>query len=156
MNFEELTAKIGIYAASFVVGFVSGLVPFINSELFLLAVSTLAKRPGLMQVALLTALGQMVAKTILFYAGRGVLKINMGKYQRKIEAVQEKFVRWENKTDALIFLSATVGFPPFYVVSFVAGALKLNVIKFFIAGFLGRGIRFAAIVYFPQFVMKYI
>ena len=156
MDFEALTGKVGIYLASFVVGFVSGLVPFVNSEIYLVAVSTMAAKPALLPIAMISAAGQMVAKTILYYAGRGVFKINMGKYQSKIETVQEKFERWDKKTDLLVLISAAVGLPPFYVVSFVAGALKLNVIKFVVTGLVGRGIRFAVIVYFPQLVMKYI
>lgn len=156
MNFDAVTAKIGIYAGSFIIGFVSGLVPFVNSELYLLAVSPMVSRSALMPIALLASLGMMCAKTILYYAGRGVFKIKMGRYQSKVEAVQEKFERWQNKSDLLILMSAVVGFPPFYVVSFVAGALRLNVVKFFIAGYIGRSVRFAAIVYFPQLVMKYI
>ncbi len=156
MNSEELIAKIGIYAASFVVGFVSGLVPFINSEVYLVAVSTMVARPALLPIALLSAMGQMVAKTIIFYAGRGTFKINMGKFEKKIEAVQKKFQRWENKADVLMLISASVGMPPFYVVSFVAGALKLHYIRFLIAGIIGRSIRFAVIVYFPQLVLKYL
>jgi membrane protein YqaA with SNARE-associated domain len=156
MNFEELIGKVGIYAASFVVGFVSGLVPFVNSELYLVAVSPMVSRPALLPIALLSATGQMAAKTIIFYAGRGVFKINMGKLDRKIEAVQQKFQEWENKADALMLISAAVGLPPFYVVSFVAGALKLHYIRFFAAGIIGRSIRFTAIVYFPQLVLKYI
>lgn len=156
MDFEALTGKVGIYLASFVVGFVSGLVPFVNSEIYLVAISSVVARPALVPIALLTSLGQLFAKTILFYAGRGVFRIKMGRYETKVEAVREKFERWKNKTDLLILLSATVGLPPFYVVSFVAGALKLNFPKFFITGFVGRSIRFAAIVYFPQLVLKYI
>ena len=101
-------------------------------------------------------MGQMVAKTIIFYAGRGTFKINMGKLGGKIEAVQKKFEDWENKADVLMLISASVGMPPFYVVSFVAGALKLHYIRFLIAGIIGRSIRFAVIVYFPQLVLKYI
>jgi membrane protein YqaA with SNARE-associated domain len=156
MDFESLTAKVGIYAGSFVIGFVSGLVPFVNSELYLVFVSPLAARPALMPIALLCAAGQMCAKTILFYAGRGVFKINMGRYQSKIEKVQEKFERWEKKTDLLIVGSAAIGLPPFYVVSFVAGAMKVNFVRFFIWGILGRSVRFGVLVYFPQFIMKYI
>ena len=77
-------------------------------------------------------------------------------YEKKIEAVQKKFEDWENKADGLMLISASVGMPPFYVVSFVAGALKLHYIRFLIAGIIGRSIRFAAIVYFPQLVLKYI
>ncbi len=156
MNPEELIGKVGVYAASFVIGFVSGLVPFVNSELYLVAVSTMAARHSLVPIALLTAAGQMVAKTILFYAGRGVFNINMGRFEKKIEAVQKKFQDWDNKVDALILLSAFVGMPPFYVVSFVAGALKLHYIRFLAAGMVGRSARFAVIVYFPQLVLKYV
>lgn len=156
MNSEELIAKVGIYGASFVVGFVSGLVPFVNSEVYLVAVSPMVARPALLPIALLSAAGQMVAKTIIFYAGRGVFKINMGKIENKIEAVQKKFQAWENKADILMLISASVGLPPFYVVSFVAGALKLHYVRFLIAGIIGRSIRFAAVVYFPQLVLKYI
>jgi len=156
VNFEELINSQGIYVASFLVGIVSGFVPFINTEVYLVLVSTTATRPALLPVALLSAMGQMVAKSIIFYAGRGVLTVKMGKYESKVAAVQEKFARWENKADLLILLSAAVGFPPFYVVSFVAGALKNHFAKFLIAGLVGRSIRFAAVVYFPQFVMRYI
>lgn len=156
MDFEALVGKVGIYLASFVIGFVSGLIPFVNSELYLIAVSPMVARPALVPIALLSAFGQLLAKTVLYYAGRGVFTINMGRYKSKVEAVQEKFERWQNKSDLLIFVSATVGLPPFYVVSFVAGALRLNVVKFFITGLLGRSIRFAIIVYFPQLVLKYI
>jgi membrane protein YqaA with SNARE-associated domain len=156
MDSEELIAKVGIYTASFVVGFVSGLLPFVNSELYLVAVSAIVARHSLLPIALLSALGQMVAKTILFYAGRGVFQINMGKFERKIEAVQKKFQEWENKADVLILISAAGGIPPFYVVSFVAGALKLHYLRFLAVGIVGRSIRFAVIIYFPQLILKYI
>jgi membrane protein YqaA with SNARE-associated domain len=156
MDSQELIAKVGVYTASFVVGFVSGLVPFVNSELYLVAVSPLVARHSLLPIALLSAAGQMVAKTILFYAGRGIFKINMGKFAGKIEAVQRKFAEWEGKTDILILISAAVGMPPFYVVSFVAGALKLHYFRFLTVGIVGRSVRFALIIYFPQLILKYI
>jgi membrane protein YqaA with SNARE-associated domain len=158
MNFEELVGKVGVYAASFVVGFVSGLVPFVNSELYLIAVSPMVARPALLPIALLSAAGQLTAKTIIFYAGRGVFKINMGRLEQKIEKVQKKFQQWERekKTDLLMLISATTGYPPFYVLSFVAGAVKLHYIRFLTIGIIGRSIRFTAIVYFPQLVLKYI
>lgn len=155
MDFEELIAKVGVYAASLVVGFVSGLVPFVNSEVFLLLVSPITAKPALLPVAALAALGQMGAKTILFYAGRGVFSFDMGRFEKRIEKVQQKFHEWENRTDLLILVSAFAGFPPFYVVSFVAGALKLNVVRFLVPGLIGRFLRFSVIVYFPQLVKRF-
>ena len=156
MNFEELIGKVGVYAASFLIGFVSGLVPFVNSEGFLVVVSPMVGRHALLPIALLTAAGQMVAKSILFYAGRGVFTINMGRLEKRIEAVQRKFKAWEGKVDLLVLLSASVGIPPFYVLSFVAGAVKLNFFRFVSVGLVGRSIRFAVIIYFPQLILRYI
>ena len=152
MDFDALTAKFGLYLGSVVIGFVSGLVPVVNSEIYLLAVSTLAGKPALLPVAALTSLGQMLGKTLLFYAGRGVIKIPTRKYENKMEAVKRKFEQWQHKTDLFIFLSAFAGFPPFYIVSVVGGAMNINFARFFVAGIIGRTIRFAVIVYFPQLV----
>ena len=156
MNSGELVAKLGIYGGSFVVGFVSGLVPFVNVELYLVAISPVASREALIPIAVLSAIGQMLAKTILFYAGRGVFKIRLRKIEKKIETVQQKFQEWKGKTDLLIFLSALVGFPPLYATSVVAGAMKLSYPKFLAVGVVGRCIRFAVIVSFPQLVLRYI
>jgi membrane protein YqaA with SNARE-associated domain len=98
----------------------------------------------------------MTAKTIIFYAGRGVVRINTAKLEGRIEKVQKKFQEWENKVDALIFVSAVIGLPPLYIVSFVAGAAKLHYVRFLIAGFAGRSVRFAVLVYSPQLVLKYL
>lgn len=156
MDFESLIGSTGIYTASLVVGFVSGLVPFVNSELYLVLVSTMATKPALAPVAFLSAVGQMIAKTLLFYAGRGALKIPMGRHQAKIEKVQKKFLEWENRAGLMMLVSAAVGFPPFYAVSVVAGSMRMNVIKFFAVGLIGRTLRFGAIIYFPQLIMRYI
>ena len=152
MSFEELIAKFGLYVGSLVLGLVSGLVPVVNSELYLLAVSTIATRPALFPIAVLTAPGQMLGKTILFYAGRGVIKIPTRKYEAKMEAVKQKFERWQNKTDLLIFISAFAGVPPLYVVSVVGGAINVNFARFFVVGMIGRVVRFAAVVFFPELV----
>ena len=61
MNFEELIGSTGVYAASFVVGFVSGFVPVVNAEVYLLLVASTVSRPALAPVALLTTAGQMAA-----------------------------------------------------------------------------------------------
>ena len=38
----------------------------------------------------------------------------------------------------LTFVSAAIGFPPFFAMAMVAGTLRMNVVVFFIAGLLGR------------------
>lgn len=154
MNSEELILKVGIYPASFILSFVSGLVPFVNAELLLLAISSTTAGASLAPIALFCAFGQMLAKAILFYAGRGVFKIRPGKSRNAIEAVRQKFAQRQNKPVLLILINATVGFPPFYVVSFVAGSINMNFLTFFAAGLVGRTIRFVAIAFFPQLIVR--
>ena len=44
----------------------------------------------------------------------------------------------------LTFVSAAIGFPPFFAMAMVAGTLRMNVLVFFIAGLLGRTLFFWA------------
>jgi membrane protein YqaA with SNARE-associated domain len=41
------------------------------------------------------------------------------------------------------------GFPPFYVVSLLAGTFRVNLAAFFLVGLAGRFIRFAVLALFP-------
>jgi hypothetical protein len=50
----------------------------------------------------------------------------------------------------LAFASAVTGFPPFYWFSLAAGALRWRFAPFFVAGLLGRLLRFGAVVWLPQ------
>jgi hypothetical protein len=64
---DSIVAALGIYAGTLVVGVLSGLVPVINGELFLIGVVLITGQlwPAIV-LALLVAVGQMIAKVILF------------------------------------------------------------------------------------------
>ena len=51
-----------------------------------------------------------------------------------------------------LLASALVGVPPFYVVSIIAGTMKIKVWQFFSIGFMGRLIRFSILLFLPQIV----
>ncbi len=152
MNFEELISQFGLYLATFIVCLVSGIVPFVNAEAYLILVSALSDKSDALPIILIATSGQMIAKSIMYLAGAGFLKLPTGKYEQKINKVKEKFTKWENKTAALIFVSGSLGFPPFYIVSILCGVLKINFMKFFLFGFLGRLLRFTITVLFPQLI----
>lgn len=46
---------------------------------------------------------------------------------------------------AVLFLSATLGVPPFYVTPILAGLLRISFPLFFVCGFSGRFLRFGAV-----------
>ena len=49
-------------------------------------------------------------------------------------------------TGGLVFLSAFTGFPPFAVLSVLAGQLRMSLTLFLALGLVGRWLRFAAVL----------
>jgi membrane protein YqaA with SNARE-associated domain len=50
----------------------------------------------------------------------------------------------------LVFVSSLAGIPPFYVMSLVAGALRMNFMLYLATSTAGRLLRFGALVSLPQ------
>ena len=55
---------------------------------------------------------------------------------------------------AVVFLSALVGFPPFFVVSLAAGALGVEFRRFFAAGAIGRLVHFTVVACIPELLWR--
>jgi len=144
---DSIVAALGIYAGTLVVGVLSGLVPIINGEIFLVGVVLLSGKlwPAI-ALALLVAIGQMIAKIILYKAAHSATGLGKdSRLGRKIEAARAKLDKWREKPLAITFISAVTGLPPFYLITLLAGALGVRFRTFFILGIIGRVIRFVAL-----------
>jgi membrane protein YqaA with SNARE-associated domain len=146
----DVDAVVGIYLASFAVAIVSGLFPLVNSEAYLIGIVLAADAdpPQAIVLGILVACGQTVANSIWFCAARGASDLG-GRRKQKLE---ERLVRaraavakWGNKRFALLCTSATLGLPPFLLVSIAAGALGIPFRLYVIVGLAGRIVRFIAI-----------
>ena len=135
----------------FGVSVASALVPLINIEVYLLGLSAVSSSQGVWLLAAVTGLGQMLGKMVWYYLGANALR--WGWVRRKVEKpkAQAKLELWRSRTQdrpvlgaALLFASAVSGFPPFAILAVLAGQLRMNPAMFFIVGFLGRTLRFAA------------
>jgi membrane protein YqaA with SNARE-associated domain len=148
---EQLLESLGLYGGTLVVCFVSGLVPLVNTELFLVGITMFAVRstPQLAAIVLLAAIGQMTAKVALYYAGMGMSELPRGKAREKIARARARLERWQKRPYLIFALSASVGVPPFLIVSVLAGALKIGFRAFCLIGLAGRTARFAVIVAIP-------
>lgn len=136
----------------------SALIPLFNAEAYVSGVAAmaddqLATTLGLWILAVVAAAGQMVGKTIWYMAGRHALDWKWLAKKTAKPKWQAALARWQNRIGdrawmaALILLvSATVGFPPFAILSVIAGQLKLPLPLFLTTGFVGRTLRFAAIL----------
>ena len=65
----------------------------------------------------IATLGQMSAKVVLHYAGRGVLKLPLGRGQAKIEALRALLSKSGKATGSVTFVSALTSLPSFYAIS---------------------------------------
>jgi membrane protein YqaA with SNARE-associated domain len=128
----------------------SGLIPFVNAELYLLAASAAAPRELAIPLVLAATAGQMTAKACMYGAGRGVVRLPGERMKRWVVEAENRARDKPVTGGGVVFLSAASGLPPFYVVSIACGVLRFRFGLFLLLGFLGRFIRFGAVVLGPQ------
>jgi membrane protein YqaA with SNARE-associated domain len=128
--------------------FLSGFVPLVNIEAYLVGVAALVPGCPPLVVVAAAALGQMAAKAVLFLGGRGLVTLPSGHGERALAAASRLAARGRSGP-ALVFTSALTGLPPFYVVSIAAGMLRFRTGPFLLAGLAGRLLRFSAVFALP-------
>ena len=148
---NPFTTPGGTHLTTFVVSLVSGLVPLINIETYLVAVATLTPAPA-WPVILITTLGQMVAKVILYQAGRYGLRPLAGRYPGKLERAEQALRKHRTGPDVVVLASALTGFPPFYGVSVAAGVVRLSLARFLLVATPARLVRFALVFFAPRLI----
>lgn len=144
---DGLEATLGIYAASFVVAVLSGFIPIVNAEIYLVGVAVVTGNLALAVVlGVIVAAGQMVAKIGIYRAMRGATQLAAGgKHEAKLAKARAYVERWRDKPLALVLVSAATGLPPFYIVSLAAGMIGLRFRPFVVVGMVGRTLRFVTI-----------
>lgn len=135
----------------------SAVVPLLNAEAYIAGVAALADddigRLGLWLVAVVAAAGQMVGKMAWYCAGRYALEWSWLRRKTSSPKWQSRLQTWQHRIGdrawlgALILLvSAVTGFPPFAILSVIAGQLRVPIPVFLAAGMVGRTARFAAVL----------
>jgi membrane protein YqaA with SNARE-associated domain len=141
---REVLGLLGVSVAS-------ALLPLINIELYLVGLAAVAGSDRVWLLAAVGGFGQMVGKVIWYYLGANSLR--WGWIRKKVETpkAQAKLELWQRRTRdqpvlgaLLLFVSGFSGFPPFAIVSVLAGQLRMNIVIFIVVGFVGRTLRFAA------------
>ncbi len=147
---ETLLSTFGLYGGAMVLAFVAGLFPLLSIELFLVGISTWATPPpaGMALLILLSATGHQIAKTVTFYAGIGALENQP--LAARVDKLRTKIERWNRRPKAIMFLSATVGLPPLWLLGFIAHPLmKMRIWTFTLITFLGRIGRYTFMMIVP-------
>ncbi|CAN5914482.1 hypothetical protein BH11MYX3_BH11MYX3_42970 [soil metagenome] len=150
---ESLLSTFGLYGGALVIAFVAGLFPLVSIELFLVGISTWAPQTpaGMALLIVLSAIGHQLAKTVTFYAGIGALENK--RLAARVEKVRARIDRWNKRPKLVMFLSATVGLPPLWLLGFIAHPLmKMRIWPFTLITFFGRVGRYAFMMIVPLLV----
>jgi membrane protein YqaA with SNARE-associated domain len=145
----EFIRLYGWYLGTFVYAVLSGAIPVLNCEVFLLVLAVKAPREMLFPLIVTTTVGQMVAKSLLYWAGRGVLRLPGGARVENVLASLGCKIGTGWRAAALVFASAVVGIPPFYAMSVACGAMRWSFASFLLFGCLGRLVRFSFVLLVP-------
>jgi len=134
---------------SFAICGLGALLPFVNTEVYLIGAAALMPRTLWVPLVVAGSVGAMAGKVLLYYAGRGVVKLPWKRAQKGLAVMQARMEAKPAVGKLLYSASAVFGLPPFYVTTVAAGAVKMNFTFFLVVGFIGRLIRFAAVVALP-------
>lgn len=150
MSSAELVSRLGVPAATFVWCLASGIFPLVNAEIFIVGVAAITPSSRLWLVVAMATAGQAIAKTFMYLVGRGVFRLPWrGRARLDLETASAWVARWRSREDVLVFVSAALGLPPFYVTSIAAGTLHFPYGRFIGWGMAGRVLRFATLVLVP-------
>lgn len=140
---------LAVVAGTFAYCLAGGVVPLLNAEVYIVAAGAKAPAEWAVPIILAATVGQMVGKSVTYWLGRGSLTLPWDAVTRKIEQARVAAKKYEKAEEAVTFLSAVVGFPPFYVISVAAGVVNMPFAKYLLIGTLGRLIHFAGLFYAP-------
>ena len=143
---------LGYYALAIV----SAVVPWVNAEVVMVsAVPTAVSRWHLTGLVVAVSLGQMTGKSIMFWLSRRTtVRPRWTRWQREIDSWRARYEKRPAAALAVTFVSALVGFPPFFIVSIVAGAVRVAFGWFLAVGLAGRLLHFGAIALIPDLLRR--
>jgi membrane protein YqaA with SNARE-associated domain len=144
----------GVVLATLVVSAVGGLVPIVNVELWLVGVSATCPSAEVLPVALAASLGQVVAKAMLYGAGRAAVPGLQDRVPR-LAGMVRKLEGQGLRSAAVVFGSALAGVPPLYAVSVVAGVARFRFTSFVALTLAGRLLRFLVVFGLPRAAFLY-
>ena len=131
----------------FALTLVSAVFPWVNAEIIVLSLPTVARGTwalaGLVAVA---TMGQMAGKCIVFWTARRGAQAPSPKIRAQLAKWQVRFDSHRWAPTLLVLWSSLTGLPPFYVTTMLAGALRMNFPLFLAAGTVGRLVRFGSLV----------
>lgn len=146
-------STIGTWLTTLGVSILSGIIPVINTEVYLVAVATMTPAQA-WPIILITTLGHLIAKIILYQLGRHGVRPHAHRFQRQMERAEDAMRKHPWGTDAVVAISGLTGFPPFYGVSVMAGVMKIPFLRFLLVATPARLVRFIIVFFAPRLLKQ--
>lgn len=151
-------------ALAFVVALVSGLVPVINIEVYLVGAVIAMDDGALVAMAVAAGIGQTLGKLPYYYAGRGSLSApwirrrsaTPGRWAARAEGWRRRAEEQPLWGAGLVAVSSLASVPPFMVVSVLAGVVRMNVVLFALITLVTRTARFMVVVFAPAWGLSFL
>jgi membrane protein YqaA with SNARE-associated domain len=160
MTFQSLTHLLGPHLATMIVAFFSGFLPFINIELYVVVAAAVVSGDfPAWTLGIAAAVGQMIAKSMLYRGGFSTAQSRLARRftHDRIVALTERLRRMNPwALNVSIFGSAATGFPPFLLVSILAGVIRMTFWQFLLTGLVGRTVRLVAIAELSHLLKQYV
>ena len=135
------------------VAVISAICPVVNLELFVAGVGALDRTVNVWAVATAAALGQSVGKLFWYQIGASSVqwsfverKMQSPRWRRCHAAMQSRIERRPYTGILLVFVSSTFGLPPLAIMAVLCGQLHFSRLTFVATTFVGRTLRFAAVL----------
>jgi len=106
MNVSELISQFGLYAATLIICTVARAFPLLNTEVYLLSISTLLPKSlgELLAIVLLATLGQMLGKSLMFFATQGAIQFSLKQHtSTRLKKLSKKWKKWATTATGLFF-----------------------------------------------------
>ena len=124
--------------------------PFGSASEIALIVAVAAAPPSFMlPLVIIASAASMVGKSVLYLAGTGAVRLPRGIVAARVQDAHARVQPNQRASGALLFASASTGFPPFYFLSLASGALSIDFRQFLLVGLVGRFVRFGFLAILP-------
>ena len=135
-----------VIAGVFLACLAGGVLPWINAELVVAGAAAVAGPTQLPGVVLAASLGHMIGKGGLYALARWAPQRLPEKARSRL-ATSRSLADGRRAATVAVLSSATVGLPPFYLVTLAAGVLRVPAVLFAGAGLAGLALRYTAVVW---------
>ena len=149
MQFGDYSSTLLAIASTVAIFLVSGIVPLVSAEVSIVVLGSVAPPPLLPVLLVVATLSHMAGKSLMYLVGRGAERWKYAPLQRQVAAARAKLEHRSALGGTIIFVSAAIGLPPFYLVTVTSGLVRYNFVHFFVLGFAGRLLRFGALLALP-------